>query len=352
MPHTPLAQATALDPFFYCDTDIYRVENREIIAPSWQVVAPAEKVSGPGDLITREVGGIPILILRTNEGLLKGYLNICPHRAGPVAMGDARGVTRLRCGYHGWTYDQNGNLRTAPEMQDAEGFDRADICLTTINVTEWGGVVFARAGNGPSFADTFKGIDEIVGDTALQNMRHHTALTFDVAANWKVYVDNFLEGYHLPFVHPGLTQLVDYGDYKTELGDYWSLQRSPVEESGPYAAGEGLYFFVYPNTMLNIMPGRLQSNRVIPTGLESCRVEFDFYYAPGTETRAPEDLKFSDQVQEEDRLICEHVQKGLVSGAYQPGRLSPSREAGVWHWQNLLRDAYATPAFSALTAKR
>jgi choline monooxygenase len=93
--------------------------------------------------------------------------------------------------------------------------------------------------------------------------------------------------------------------------------------------------------MLNIMPGRLQTNRVVPTGLDTCVVEFDFYYQLGAESRAEDDFTFSDQVQEEDRIICEHVQRGLVSGAYRSGRLSPAREAGVWHWQNLLRDAYA-----------
>lgn len=352
MTHTPLTEASALAPHYYCAEDIFHAENKRILAPSWQLVAPAESVKGGGDLVTREVGGVPILVVRTGDGALNGFYNICPHRAGPLATCDQRGTKRLRCRYHGWIYDHEGNLRTAPEMQGAEGFDRDTIRLDPVDVHEWGGLIFARAGDGPSFSDIFAGIDVIVVGDVLRNMVHHTARLYDVAANWKVYIDNFLEGYHLPLVHPGLTQLVDYADYKTELGRYWSLQRSPVEESGPYAAGEGLYFFIYPNTMLNIMPGRLQTNRVVPTGLESCRVEFDFYYAPGAEGRASEDLRFSDQVQEEDRLICEHVQKGLASGVYKPGRLSPSREAGVWHWQNLLREAYAQPDFSGLGVRQ
>ena len=193
---------------------------------------------------------------------------------------------------------------------------------------------------GHAFEEVYENIGSIVGEGAFVGLEHHTSLVYDVAANWKVYVDNYLEGYHLPLVHPGLTQLVDYADYTTELGRWWSLQRSPVEESGPYGGGEGHYFFVYPNIMLNFMPGRIQTNRVVPTGLATCKVEFDFYYAPGAETRARDDLAFSDQVQEEDRLICEHVQRGLASGAYKAGRLSPKRESGVWHWQNLLRSDY------------
>ena len=342
VPHTPLSRASTLDPEFYTRDDVYAFELAEIIRPNWQVIAPASSVAGVGDVISREIGGVQIVVVRASSGKLNGFYNICPHRAGPLATCDARGLKRLRCGYHGWAYDFEGQLKIAPEMHDAESFDRSSIRLTPIAVREWNGLVMARIGEGLDFEALYGGIEEIAGQDTLNDLHHHAARVFDVKANWKVYVDNFLEGYHLPFVHPGLTQLVDYSDYKTELGPWWSLQRSPVEESGPYAAGEGLYFFVYPNIMLNIMPARLQTNRVVPTGLDTCKVEFDFYYAPGAEVRAQDDLKFSDQVQEEDRLFCEHVQKGLTSSAYRPGRLSPSREGGVWHYQNLLRDAYAT----------
>ncbi len=338
---TPLEKAVALDPSWYARPDVYEAELKHIIAPHWQVIGPAGAVSDAGDVIARDIGGIPVVVVRSPEGALNGFYNICPHRAGPIATCDRKGLKRLRCAYHGWSYDFDGRLRAAPEMQDAEGFEPARIRLTPIDVIEWNGLIMARAGDGPAFDELYDGVMDIAGSAAMSKLVFHQGRRYAVASNWKVYVDNFLEGYHLPFVHPGLTQLVDYADYKTELGRWWSLQRSPVEGSGPYAAGEGLYFFIYPNVMLNIMPGRLQTNRVVPTGIDACVVEFDFYYAPGAETRALEDLEFSEQVQEEDRLICEHVQKGLVSGAYRPGRLSPAREAGVWHWHNLLRDAYA-----------
>ncbi len=338
-----LASARALDPHYYQDDDWFTFEQRHILS-GWQKVAPVESVSEPGDVIARDIAGMPIIIVRAKDGALKGFYNICPHRAGPLAMCDQKGLKRLRCFYHGWAYDFEGKLSAAPEMQEAEGFDPNTIRLTPIVVKEWHGLVFARlpglAEKQATFEDLTAGIDEIIGD-GLDGIVHHHGTTYDVAANWKVYVDNFLEGYHLPFVHPGLTQVVEYADYITQLGEWWSLQRSPVPaDTGAYGAGEGLYFFIYPNTMLNIMPGRLQTNRVIPNGRDACRVEFDFYYAPGAEARFDEDLAFSSQVQEEDRLICEHVQKGLTSQVYRPGRLSPTREAGVWHWQNLLRDAY------------
>ena len=338
--HDVLEEASALDPSFYTRADIFDLEMKAIVGPHWQVIGAAGSVVAPGDVIAREIAGVPVLVVRGAEGELNGFYNICPHRAGPVATCDARGLKRLRCGYHGWSYDYTGQLVAAPEMQGARNFDRSDIRLTPIDVLEWNGFVFARLGPGLSFEDLYAGVGARAGADAFAGLVHHTALVYEVNANWKVYVDNFLEGYHVPFVHPSLTRFIDYREYTTELGPWWSLQSSPVDECGPYAAGEGLYFFVYPNTMLNIMPGRIQTNRVLPTGLDSCRVEFDFYYAPGAEGRAEEDLRFSDLVQEEDRTICEHVQKGLVSGVYRPGRLCPAREGGVWHWQNLLRHAY------------
>lgn len=345
-PIKTLNEATALQPTYYVDESCYQFEVKNIIGPNWQCIAPASSVSDVGDVISREIAGVPILVVRSSSSELKGFYNICLHRAGPVATCDQKGLKRLRCGYHGWAYDLNGNLKLAPEMKQAAGFDASEQRLNPIDVTEWGGMIFARIGEGRSFDSVYSSIDKILPTGGLDGLNHHATQLYDVKCNWKVYIDNFLEGYHLPFVHPSLTQAVDYAEYVTELGEWWSLQRTPVgQDTGAYGAGEGLYFFVYPNVMLNIMPGRLQSNRVVPTGIDSCKVEFDFYYADDSESRAEEDLAFSAQVQEEDRTICEHVQKGLTSGVYSPGRLSPKRESGVWHFQNLLRREYETSGF-------
>ncbi|MEL6189118.1 MAG: aromatic ring-hydroxylating dioxygenase subunit alpha, partial [Myxococcota bacterium] len=262
----PLEEAHALDPGFYTSQRTYDFEMERVIRASWQVIAPASLVRDAGDVIARQLGDVPVIVLRLPTGELQGFYNICPHRAGPLARCDARGLKSLRCGYHGWTYGLDGKLKAAPEMKEAAGFSKEDIRLTPIDVKEWNGVVLARAGEGPSFSEVFAGIDEIVGG-GLEGVVHHTSIVYDVRSNWKIYADNYLEGYHLPFVHPGLTNVVDYGEYTTQLGTWWSLQRSPVDEDcGAYAAGEGLYFFIHPNTMLNIMPGRLQTNRIVPTG--------------------------------------------------------------------------------------
>jgi choline monooxygenase len=160
-----------------------------------------------------------------------------------------------------------------------------------------------------------------------------------------VYVDNYLEGYHVPHIHPGLNRLLDYRSYVTEAAQWYSYQFSPLESGdGLYGAGDALYYWLWPNTMLNILPGRLQTNRVVPKGIDRCRVEFDFYYAPDESEEAAQrrlnDLNFSDEVQLEDLTICEDVQRGLSSGSYVPGRLNPLRENAVHHFHELLRRVY------------
>jgi choline monooxygenase len=187
----------------------------------------------------------------------------------------------------------------------------------------------------------YGGIAQRIAPVDVGRMRFANRIEYVVDCNWKVYVDNFLEGYHLPYVHPGLSRILDYRAYVTELSDWYSLQHSPMRGGEEiYGQGDAWYFFVYPNTMLNILRGRMQTNRVVPLGLDRCRVDFDYYYSEEGAARSERDQGFSDEIQQEDIEICEAVQRGLVSGGYVPGRLCPRREAGVWHFQNLLRDAY------------
>lgn len=338
----PLEQASALPAEFYCGEAWHRFDADRLLAPGWQVVAPASALRDAGDHVVRELGGKPVVIVRKPDGSLAGYFNICRHRAGPLALCDGKGAKRLRCAYHGWIYDLDGRLKVAPEMQGAADFDHRQIALWPIAVREWQGMVFASAGNGPDFDAVIGDIGARLDPYRLGEMRHHSGRVYAVESNWKVYADNYLEGYHVPVLHPGLNALIDYRDYRIELFDWGSLQVSPVSgETGPYAKGEALYVFLFPNTMLNILPGRMQTNRIVADGPDRCRVEFDFYYAPGNEARAAEDDAFSDSVQEEDRLICQHVQKALETSVYQPGRYCPAQEAALWQWHNHLRGIYA-----------
>ena len=340
-----LKHATALDPQFYTDPAWVVFERDHIFRKTWQYVAHTGELAAKGDYVVAEIAGQPLIVIAQADGGIRAFHNVCRHRAGPIAMCSGKGASWLRCMYHGWQYGLDGRLLAAPEMAEAAEFDKSTIALTEVAVIVWQGLVFVSLDPATSpFESVFAGISQRIlpqDAAALKFYRHDR---YDVACNWKVYVDNYAEGYHLPYVHPALTQTVDYSDYQSELAEFYSLQVSPIADpDGPYGDGTAFYYLVYPNLMLNFVPGRLQLNRVLPTGQDSCSVDFIWFYAdaPDVAKRAAEDIAFTDQVQAEDASICEHVQRGLMSGSYVPGRLSPKREAGLWHFQNLLRGDYA-----------
>ncbi|MEO8364954.1 MAG: aromatic ring-hydroxylating dioxygenase subunit alpha [Pseudoxanthomonas sp.] len=347
-PVKELERATALPARYYFGEDMLAMEQRAVIARSWQLVAHHSQLAGPGDHVVEQVGHVPVLLVRGQDGVLRAFPNVCRHRAGPLALCNGKGARALHCKYHGWTYTLEGQLRSAPEMQAARDFTVDDIHLPPLRVHEWQGLVFVALDDAvPDFDEVYRGISERIAPIDLSTMRYLRRDSYDIDCNWKVYIDNFLEGYHLPHVHPGLSKVLDYRIYDTELFPWYSLQNSPLRDSGgAYGEGEAFYYHVYPNVMLNIMPGRMQTNRILPLGPGRCRVEFDYYYAQDEQAlaRISADQSFSDEVQTEDITICESVQKGLASGLYDAGRLCPKRESGVWHFQNLLRAAYADDA--------
>jgi choline monooxygenase len=339
----PLATARTLPAAYYGGAAAIERDRRAVFAHSWQLVAREAQLQGIGDHVVAEVAGIPLLLVRGDDGALRAMHNVCRHRAGPLALCDGLAAKRLRCHYHGWTYALDGRLQSAPDMQSAEAFDPAEVRLPEAQVAQWRGLVFAATGTAvPPLADLLEGIDSRVGAAALAGYAWHGRTRYDIDCDWKVYVDNYLEGYHVPHIHPELNRMLDYRSYRTECARWHSLQWSPLESSGElYGDGEALYYWLWPNTMLNILPGRMQTNRVLPLGDGRCRVEFDFYYPPGVEPARPvRDLEFSDLVQREDVTICEQVQRGIASGSWSTGRLNPLRESGVHHFHELLRTAY------------
>jgi choline monooxygenase len=341
----PLEIASTLPGYMYADPAFHTFDAETVFAGNWQLICGAEKLKDSGDHVVTEIAGRPIILVRGEEGTLRGFFNVCKHRAGPLALTDGN-ARQLQCKYHGWTYKLDGQLRAAHEMQQAKDFDISCIHLDAIKVAEWEGLVFASIGEPAAGLGTvLAGIRERIRPIDLTKFRFQSTVTYDVLCNWKAYVDNYLEGYHLPHVHPGLNKLLDYREYTTNLADWYSYQHSPLDgDQGPYVAGEAHYYFVYPNMMLNILPGRLQTNRVVPVSAGHCRVLFDYYYTDMESDDARQmvlrDLAFSDEVQREDIGICERVQKGLASGVYTAGRISPKRESGVHHFQELVRAAY------------
>lgn len=342
------ADALALPAPLYCSAAQEGIDRDTVFARSWQLVAHAAQLTGAGDHVPSSIAGVPLVIVRGEDGALRALHNVCRHRAGPLVLCPGRAAKSLRCRYHGWNYALDGQLRSATEMHGASGFDVAQVHLPQARVALWQGLVFVCLDAAtPPLEEVVAGMAQRMDERDFGSMRFHRRVSYDIACNWKTYVDNYLEGYHLPHVHPGLNRLLDYRSYHIETAAWHSLQFSPLSADGPYAAGQAWYWFVWPNTMLNVLPGRLQTNQVLPIGAQRCRVDFDFYYdsdlAPEELSRlSTEDLAFSDEVQREDITICEQVQVGLASGSYLAGRLHPLRETALSHFHALLRAAYRT----------
>ena len=345
----PLARAETIPSAWYVDPGFHTVDQDAVFAKTWQHVADVGQLGRPGDHIVTQVAGEPIIVVRGQDGELRAFFNVCRHRGGPLAMKDGN-ADMLICKYHGWTYRLDGMLRGVPHFNHVELFDKRDYGLTHVHLTVWEGLVFVSLAERPKPVETYlAGIRERIAPTKIGDLTFERRIEYDVRANWKVYVDNYLEGYHVPYVHPELYSLYDYEGYVTEVHDWYSVQVGPLTgDRNVYTAGggEGLYYQVFPNLMLNVVPGRLQSNVVIPTAPDRCKVVFRYYYddvaSPAARARIEEDIAFSDRVQTEDAEICERVQQGLSSRAYDRGRFSVRFEEGVYHFQNLLKNAYRT----------
>src|SRR5438874_3644487 len=343
-----IARAWTLPAALYTDAAVYEAERERMFARTWQVAGRHEQATKPGDYFTTEIAGEPLLICRDGEHKLRAFYNVCRHRAGPPAEGcGSRKV--FRCGYHGWTYSLDGRLLNAPEMDGTTNFDHSQFGLQPVPIGEWGAWVFvnldARAG---ALVSGLRELPEQAAKYRLEKLKLAERREYVMECNWKVYIDNYLEGYHLPSVHPSLNRELDYGQYVTETFAFHSRQASPIR--GPenekdvqrrysQASGgdEAEYFWIFPNWMLNCYPDNVSLNIVLPLATERCVAIFEWYFPEsvlGTEAPA-NTVRFSDEIQKEDARICEVVHRNLKSRSYTRGRFSAKQEKGVHQFHRL-----------------
>ena len=349
-----IARAATIPARLYNDPVYLELERERVFAHTWQLVGRTEQLRDHGQFVTARVGNDAIVILRDGEAL-RGFHNVCLHRAGPVASGCGTRKT-LQCRYHGWTYTLDGTLLHAPEMESTQNFHPDEIHLVPVQVAAWGPLVFANLdGKAPPLLDVLEDIPQRVAPFRCEAMRFALRKEWEIACNWKIYVDNFLEGYHIPVVHPGLHKELDYDAYRVEPHRYFSVQQAPLRalrggtaterryDPAKTGVAEAVYVWLFPNTMLNVYMDQMQTNVVIPLAHDRCKVVFEWYSAtPPADAAAAADwaklLAFSDEIQDEDIRICEVVQRNLRSRIYDRGRYCAKREAGVHHFHSLLHE--------------
>jgi choline monooxygenase len=350
-----VARAWTLPSERYFREEVFAEEKEKIFRRTWQVVGHREQAANPGDYFTTELVGEPLVIVRSNDGVLRGFYNVCRHRAGPPAEGC--GSRKLfRCGYHGWTYGLDGSLISATEIEGIEGFRPEDFSLMPVRTEEWFNLIFVNLDpEARLLREELGELPRQAGKFHFCEMKLFERRTYDMKCNWKTYVDNYLEGYHLPSVHPGLNRELDFNAYvvephlshldgrDAERGHTgYVRQFSPIRGAQPgdatprryQEAREDLttdYFWVFPNWMLNCYPDNVSLNIVLPIEPERSLAIFE-WYLPEKDHSAPAakaSVEFSDQIQIEDVGICEIVQKNLRSRSYSRGRFSVKQEKGV-----------------------
>ena len=329
----------------YSDAGYLERERLRVFGRTWQLVGRCEQVAQPGSYFTADVAGEPILVVRGQDGVLRALSNVCRHRAGPVAAGE--GTCRaFRCGYHGWSYGLDGRILATPEFAGVQDFRIEEHPLPAFRVETWLGLVFVNLDPGAaSFAETLEDLPAALASADLESLRLAHRKAWTVGCNWKVYVDNYLEGYHIPIVHPGLFQELDYARYVTETKALYSEQHAPIRKTatgrlGPGGDGaEARYYWIFPNLMLNVYSDNFSTNLILPDGVNRTVTLFEWFFRepdrPDVQEQIRRTVDFSDEVQLQDIAICEAVQKGLSSRTYDRGRYSVRRENGVHHFHTL-----------------
>ncbi len=347
-----ITRAWTLPAHLYSEAGVFAVEKEKIFSRTWQVVGHASQVEKPGDYFTTELVGEPLLFVRGSDGRLRGFYNVCRHRAGPPAEGC--GSRKLfRCGYHGWTYGLDGSLVSATEIEGVENFRVEDFALAPVRVEEWFNLVFVNLDpDARKLCESLGNLPQQAEKFPFAGMKLFERRTYDMKCNWKTYVDNYLEGYHLPSVHPGLNRELDFNAYTVEPYAQHVRQFSPIRGAQPgdttprryQEAREDLttdYFWIFPNWMLNCYPDNVSLNIVLPVAPERSLAIFE-WYLPEKDHDMPAakaSVEFSHQIQIEDVGICETVQKNLRSRSYTRGRFSVKQEKGVHAFHRMYADA-------------
>ena len=345
----PLAEASTIPASWYIDARVHDLERRTVFPRAWLPACRVEQVETGGRFVTLDLAGEPLVIVRGTDGTIRGFFNVCRHHAAAVVTSGDGVAGQFRCPYHGWTYALDGSLKGTPDFSGVCNFDRATHGLVPVDTDVWEGWVFARVERGGPALRDWLGADLVDGLRRL-GLERYTWVerrTYSLACNWKVFVDNFLDGgYHVPHVHKRLDTVLEYSEYTIENGIRSCLQSSPLVQDGapPEVAAlrsgqRASYYWIYPAFMINVYGTAMDTNIVVPRGVDHTDVVFDFFFSrasmSGPSGHAAS-ITLSQQIQEEDVAICESVQRGLTSRAYTSGRLSVRREAGEWLFHKLL----------------
>ena len=338
-----------LDASLYSGEEAYRREQATLLRRAWRLVGHASMLAETGDYLTDLVGGAPVIVVRGADGEVRAFHNVCRHRAGPLATEFSGNCGKeLTCLYHGWRYALDGRLRSAVDFGATDGFDPREFGLFPARVESWRGFLFVNLD-----AHATSVLEELAPLEAMWARRDVTIHPFTlrrthaIQCNWKTYVENYLEGYHVKSVHPMLSTQIETDNYIVEMRGSVSVHEAPPQGGG---ATNGVWSWVWPDLGVNVYHHGLMMERMTPLGPDRTRLDYLYFYDPAHGDELDWLLEGSDQVTREDKDICERVQQNLNAGVYRAGVLSPKHETGVAWFQARIREAHTGPSSVRATA--
>jgi len=340
--HPDIRQAETLSTEFYTDEKYFHESKEKIFARSWQLVANLDEIENLAPFtILENFLDEPVLFTK-NIGKLNCLSNVCTHR-GKILVEENCKANGIRCGYHGRRFDLNGKFLSMPEFENVQNFPTEKDDLTKIPFDILGKLLFVSVNPFAVLNEFFAPVFERLTRLDWEELQFSKPLSRDyfVNAHWALYCENYLEGFHIPFVHKSLNEVIDYGSYTTETFRFVSLQTG-FAESGEHTFDfdgrtAALYFFVFPNLMLNFYPWGLSVNIVKPLQKDLTKVAYLTFISDESKLGigAGGDL---NRVEIEDQTVVESVQKGINSRFYEKGRYSPTREQGTHHFHRLIAE--------------
>jgi choline monooxygenase len=328
---------------WYTDPEILRREEERILRPAWQYVGHTGQLAKPG-YFAAHVGRTPVVVTRDRDGAIRGFVNVCRHRGFALAEGE-QGRETLQCPYHAWTYGLDGSLRAAPRSEEEPDFPQDELGLVPVAVDTWGPFVFANLDpSGPEpLAYALGSLPAQVAELGLDvdSLVHHSRWEAEIAANWKIVSENFLECYHCQVAHPAFSELVDVSpeNYVLSTDGRLSTQHGPLRTVAPQdELPRAQFHFLWPNLGINIFPGRpnISIGPIVPLTPDRTYRFLDYFFGPDVEAAWIDDLlAFDDQVGREDRALVEGVQRGVASGTVEHGFLMSHSEQLIAHFQAL-----------------
>ncbi len=320
----------------YTSPAIHKEDVTRIFAQSWQMIGPASRLATRGDYIATEIAGQKVFVIHAKDGL-RAFRNVCRHRGARLLAEGTGRCNTIRCPYHQWVWGEDGSLLNVPWWGDDPGFEMSDWALETVEFKVWRGLLFVAIAPEVALAEQLAAAEGELQNEPIETFHwmHEERLIFD--ANWKIYTDNFVEGYHIPGIHPQFHAAIEFEAFETVALDGCVRMSAPPKEGLFY---RGKWLWMWPNWTLSLFDGGMNTSRINPVDHARTELVYNFYFADTSEAgKAAREKTIADNlaVVREDFAICLETQKNYASGGYQPGPLSPRHEQGVAYFQERLR---------------